>query len=55
MDEVKKATIKDYTVWDVTNDCVKFCHPKTKHKIRKKLKKKNRRKWKKAIDIQSEM
>lgn len=40
MDDVKKATIKDYTIWDVTNDCVKFCHSKTKHKIRKMLKKK---------------
>lgn len=53
MDNFKKATVKDYTAWDL--NCRKICpHDKSSNKLEKRIKRKARRifkqKLKKGID-----
>lgn len=47
MDDMKKATITDYSAWDLNS---KWVHVKNKQKFEKIFKRKARRKMKKELD-----
>lgn len=48
MDDLKKATCKDYTAWDL--NCPRFIQVKNRQKLEAIFKRKARRKLKKALD-----
>lgn len=48
MDELKRATCKDYTVWDL--NCPRFIRVKNRQKLEAIFKRKARRKNKKELD-----
>lgn len=48
MDDLKKATSKDYTAWDL--NCPRFVRVKNRQKLEAIFKRKARRKLKKALD-----
>ena len=48
MDDMKKATIKDYTAWDL--NCPQYIIVKNRQKLEKIFKRKARRKNKKELD-----
>ena len=48
MDDLKKATCKDYTVWDL--NCPQFIRIKNRQKLEAIFKRKARRKSKKILD-----
>lgn len=48
MDDLKKATCKDYTAWDL--NCPQFVQVKNRQKLEAIFKRKARRKLKKALD-----
>ena len=48
MDNFKKATVKDYTAWDL--NCRKICpHDKSSNKLEKRIKRKARRIFKQNL------
>lgn len=53
MDDFKKATVKDYTAWDL--NCPHWVLVKNRQKLEKILKRKARRKIKKELDKELKM
>ena len=48
MDNFKKATVKDYTAWDL--NCRSICpHDKSSNKLEKRIKRKARRSFKQNL------
>lgn len=48
MDDMKKATVKDYTIWDL--NCPRYITVRNRQKLEKIFKRKARRKNKKELD-----
>lgn len=52
MDDLKKATVKDYTVWDL--NCPRYVHIRNRQKWEAKFKRKARRKAKQKLRKENE-
>ena len=52
MDNLKKATVKDYTAWDL--NCPRYVHIKNRQKLEAKFKRKARRKAKQKLRKENE-